>query len=360
MSKSNLDDQKRTHEILGAPTTGRSETILKLGTGRFLLAVGIVLLGSLLGKTSAAHANPAEPLAVLTPEVLQHPVCIFVRSRQCPQSPRTQNPACDFRYDYHGPDGRFHAISGDEMFQMLPRSAPVLILVHGSFVDFEEEPELLQTCEWIRSAAPDQPLLVLCYRWPSDIGWKAILGSIAVCQLAHRAEFNGFYLSQLINRVPPGNSVSLLGHSHGCRMIAAALHLLSGGRVKGKSLPPCDWSERCLRVTFFSAAMDHDWLNPGERYDLAINRMCWLQNHRHTCDWALLTYPGRYPGSACALGKTGFTRKDLKRLGWQATKIEQITGQGKLNWGHFLSSYLKDRAIKPRVLSNIYSPCCCP
>jgi hypothetical protein len=336
---------------------------VKRGTWTYPLAIGFLLIGNVLGgidRASAAQPARAGAPVLLTPDLFERPLCIFIRSQECPQAPSSAEPACNFLYDYPGQDGLYHPVSGDLLFQMLPKDMPVLILIHGSFVDFEEEPDLLETFEWIRQGAPDRPLLVLCYRWPSAVGCKVILGSIAICELAQRSEFHGFYLAQLINQIPSENSVRLLGHSHGCRMIASALHLLSGGRVDGITLKPSSWSNRCMRVTFFSAAIDHDWLNPGQKYDLAIHRMCWLQNHTHRLDWALLTYPLRYPGSSRALGQLGFTRKDLRRLGCQALKIQQLNGQGILLWGHALKSHLDDPAIRPFVFSNIYSPCSCP
>lgn len=239
---------------------------------------------------------------------------------------------------------------------MLPAKIPVVILVHGSFVDFEEEPELLKTYEWIRKGAPEKPMLVLCYRWPSSVGCKVVLGSLAVCELAHRAEFNGFYLASLINRVPDENPIRLMGHSHGCRMISSALHLLSGGKVDNMHLRPGEWSNRGMRAMFFSAAIDHDWLNPGECYGLAMNRICWLQNQTHSLDWALLTYPFRYPGSRRALGQSGFTKRDRRRLGPQAAKIQQFNGEGPLLWGHGLKSHLKARGVRQRVDNMIFSP----
>ncbi len=293
----------------------------------------------------------------LTPEHFQKPVCIFVRSRGCPQSPGPGMPVCNFDYQYFGPDGLFHPISGESIFQQLPAGVPVLMMIHGSFVDFEDEPLLLYNFEWIRSAAPHRPLLVLCYRWPSNVGCcGAWLGTFAVCAMAQRSEFHGFYLAQLINQIPPANPVRLMGHSHGCRMISSALHLLSGGEVNGRRLPAWSLSNRPFRVSFFSAAIDHDWFNPGQKYDQAIHRMCWLQNFKHTLDWALLTYPGRYPGSSRALGQTGLTRKDVRRLGAEACKVQDIkNGTGALLWGHGMKSHLAD-SIKPLVLSNIYGP----
>ncbi len=334
------------------------------GFRRNFLALAVLLaVFFLLGEpTSQAHAKESRcagaPM-VLTPEHFEKPICLFVRSRQCPQSAQSTEPACNFLYDYYDEDGLYHPVSEESIFRLMPKQVPVLIIVHGSFMSLEEDPKLYEAYQWIQAGAPDQPLVVFCYRWPSAVGCKALLGSVAVCELAQRAEFNGFYLAQLINDIPDQNPVRLLGHSHGCRMIASALHLLSGGRVDGKTLKPSSFSNRSMRVTFFSAAMDHDWFNPGQCYDLAFHRMCWMQNHKHTCDWALLTYPFRYPGSSRALGQIGFTRKDRQKLGDQAEKIQQCDdgkGQGLLKYGHGLKSYLRDPATKTAVLSNIYSP----
>ncbi len=338
---------------------GRGQIIVNRRMGRWALTM--LLLAGGLGKglpEAAADVSCAGAPVALTPEHFTEPVCVFVRSRGCPQSHGLNVPVCNFDYEYYGPDKGFHPVSGEALFQVLPPGIPVLILIHGSFVDYEDEPELLYSFEWIRSGVPHQPLLVLCYRWPSDVSCcKALLGTFAVCQMAQRSEFHGFYLVQLINQIPAENPVRLIGHSHGCRMISSALHLLSGGKVDGRPLPPCSLSNRAFRVSFFSAALDHDWFNPGQKYDQAIHRMCWLQNFKHTLDWALLTYPGRYPGSSRALGQTGFTRKDLRRLGPETCKIQDIkNGQGMLLWGHGMKSHLTDD-IKPLVLSNMLSPC---
>ena len=125
-------------------------------------------------------------------------------------------------------------------------------MIHGSFVDFEDEPDLLYNFEWIRSGAPHRPLLVLCYRWPSSIGCcGAWLGTFAVCAMAQRSEFHGFYVAQLINKISPANPVRLMGHSHGCRMISSALHLLSGGAVNGRRLPACSSVEPAVPGLIF-------------------------------------------------------------------------------------------------------------
>ena len=334
--------------------------IVKQGMWNLPLAIGCFLIGIFAAGPSQARADgqPCTGAPVtLTAEHFERPLCIFARSRECPQAANFNCPNCNFLYEYYGPDGRYHPVQEDAVFSMLPEDVPVVILVHGSFVELEEEPYLVETYEWLRNGARDKPLLVICYRWPSAIGWKVLLGCFGVEQLAQRAEFNGFYLAQLLNRIPRNNCVKLIGHSHGCRMISAALHLLSGGKVDGMALHPAEWTNRAFRVTFFAAAMDHDWLNPGHKYGFAIHRMCWLQNHKHCLDWALLTYPWRYPGSSRALGQSGFTRKDLRLLGDQAAKIEQLDdGRGDSRmWGHALNSYLGEITITPIILNNVFS-----
>ncbi len=128
---------------------------MKRGHAIWLFALGFLFWGSLAGEVMAKSGDPLErigpPVSIL-PEHFSQPLCIFVRSQECPQTAGTAEPACNFQYHYPGPDGLYHPVNGEELFQSLPSGVPVLILIHGSFVDFEEEPELLEAFEWIRGS----------------------------------------------------------------------------------------------------------------------------------------------------------------------------------------------------------------
>ena len=104
------------------------------------------------------------------------------------------------------------------------------IVVHGSFTNWKG---LCDDCgpvfRWIRSAAPSRPLTVVFFTWPSS-GPITYEPHLDVAILGMRASFNSVYLGDLVARIPPGHPICIIGHSHGARMTAAALHLLGAAR----------------------------------------------------------------------------------------------------------------------------------
>ena len=156
----------------------------------------------------------------------------------------------------------FYHVGGGTGTQLLNRAAfaasltpgvPVCIVVHGSFTNWKSLcDDCVPVLRWIRSGAPQRPLHVLFYTWPSE-GGITYEPHIDVGILGARASFNGVYLAELVARIPPGHPVCLVGHSHGARLVAAALHVLGGGEVDNVRLtwpaPPdlhfavCSWPE---------------------------------------------------------------------------------------------------------------------
>lgn len=121
------------------------------------------------------------------------------------------------------------------------------------------------------------PLNFIYFTWPSEGPFSLVpnnpFSTAIPCLdfgvLGRRAELNGFYLADLIGSLPGPTTVSLIGHSLGARTIATGLHLLGGGTVHGKARwNPADCGHR-IRVVLAAAAIEHDWLNPGDRYGCA-------------------------------------------------------------------------------------------
>ncbi len=88
------------------------------------------------------------------------------------------------------------------------------------------------------------------------------------------------------------------------------------------TVPRC--SGRRIRVVYTASAIDHDWLNPEERYGRALCCVECLINLRNAKDPALQIYPLRRIGSSRALGLAGFTSKDRREL--EHTDPEFATG----------------------------------
>ncbi len=79
--------------------------------------------------------------------------------------------------------------------------------------------------------------------------------------------------------------------------------------------------ERRIRAVFGAGAIDQHWLNPGERYGCALNRVEWLLNIRNRMDGVLNLYPLLDPFLHRAIGQAGFRRRDLRRIGGNVVKI---------------------------------------
>ncbi|HET6328147.1 MAG TPA: hypothetical protein VFG04_25915, partial [Planctomycetaceae bacterium] len=285
-------------------------------------------------------AAPAQPLAeerrtfqpapVPTPDLSiapQSPVVMpcddeywIASSWRCRQT-APHGCACGDLDFYHVGGGGSQLLNRESFAASLTPGVPVCIVVHGSFTNWKG---LCDDCapvlRWIRSGAPGRPLHVLFYTWPSQ-GGITYEPHIDVGILGCRASFNGVYLAELVARIPPGHPVCLIGHSHGARLVASALHVLGGGEVDNVRLnwpaPP----DLRVRGVLVAGALDHHWLDPGQRFDMALCRTESLLVLRNDHDIVLTFYPLRRPFSKRALGERGLSGRDVRRLGAMSSKV---------------------------------------
>ncbi|MCA9069276.1 MAG: hypothetical protein KDA84_10155, partial [Planctomycetaceae bacterium] len=154
-----------------------------------------------------------------------------------------------------------------------------------------------------------------------------------------RAEFNGCYLAKLIAQFPAEAQVSFFGHSFGTRVVSAALQVMAGG-----SLPSCDFRYqpkelRSYRAVFAAAAIDRNWLNPGQRYGRAMTVIDWLLNLKNGADIVINLYPLRGWFARQALGRVGFSPSDRLRMGSLASRIYEWDVTMGIGAGHAWSFY---------------------
>ncbi len=267
----------------------------------------------------------------------------------------------------------FHATSNcypresciHEFASSLQPGVPVLIVVHGSWVPWENLlTDAYQTYHWIRNAAPDRPLNVVFFTWPSDTV-STHLAHIDVAILGRRAGFNGHYLSQMIQHIPSQFPVCLMGHSHGGRAVASALHLMGGGEVQGKSIQAPEqriaYDVECqpelpnnLRAIFVAAAFDHHWLNPDEKYGKGLCPVEAVLNVTNPKDLALRLYAFRKPFGDEAIGATGFTRKNRSTYGWMNAKAREVDVSKLLGFRHKWPHYNRRPEISCALVPYIF------
>jgi len=242
---------------------------------------------------------------------------------------------------------------GDLGRNMAP-GVPVLICIHGSFVDWESNfKESAEAYQWIRRAAPHLPLQVIFFSWPSD-GPYTHITPLDVAIRGERAEFNGFHVAQVVASLPESCPVSFLGHSHGCRVILSALHIAGGGVVQDLCFRYDLGQNRRYRVVLAAAAVDHNWLNPGERYDHALVRCEALLTLINREDLPIAVYPLHRPGALRALSRVGLTDRDRRLLGGQAVKASEFDVTCIVGRDHLWPGYYRCPQIATSIAPYVY------
>lgn len=251
----------------------------------------------------------------------------------------------------------FRPSSLAELSSQLQPGIPVCIVVHGSFVDLPNaSSESVCTWKWLKNAGMGQPLQVIYFYWPS---FKKISLTVQcdVNQLGLQAARNGYYLAELIQHIPPQCPTCLIGHSHGTRLIASGMHLMSGGTVQGISHRFARAHGRRIRSVFLASAIDHDWLNPGHKYDRALYSMECLLNLTNERDGALRIYPLRLPLVAKrALGLRGLTQTDRYRLGPVGHKVTDYSVANMIGREHLWPFYFRQSQVAATMRNYVYFP----
>lgn len=277
----------------------------------------------------------------------------IVNLRNCPQFSQRKSPGCCRQFLHHTPDGCLRVSSHAEFLATLAPGTPVCMMIHGSYLEWKgAKVDAKNTFRWVRGAAPHLPLHFAYITWPGDPKFPPF----DICILGRQSARNGFHLANLIRTIPAHHPISLIGHSHGTRMALSTLHLLNGGEVQGHQISRGCCSPHRLRVILAAAAVDHHWLNPGERYGNALPLTECLLNLRTRRDRALAFYPLRKPFSAASLGRKGFTRRDISKMGPLAPRVTEIDVTPLVGNHHFWQFYSKDPGLAQMVMPYIYFP----
>ena len=283
--------------------------------------------------------------------------CWIVSTHASPQSFRRSPPAfCPGVLRYERGQGTRPADFA-ELCRSLTPGIPVCINVHGSLVTWQDVCLQSQmTWHWLRSASSGNPVQLINLTWPSD---RPVLSPTVVLDInlfGRRAARNGWYLAELIRHIPPECPICLVGHSHGARLIASAMHLMAGGIVQGVRHPISRAQDRRIRIVFAAAAIKHNWLNPGERYGRTLCSAECLINICNSQDLALHLHPLRHPFSGSALGTTGFTKGDRRDLGGWSRRVFDYDVARWLGHRHIWPNYYRQPHLAMLIRNYVYFP----
>lgn len=331
-----------------------------------VVAMWILLSTSWLACAQTLPNLPATPVSVAAPVLTSgaNPQPVIVRgpcdpdywivSTRCVKDSIEVGQAVNYQvYRFDGPNpGRGSSL--DELLASLQPGVPVCFMAHGSFVTWDSMlSDSAMTYRWLRNAAPCQPVHIIFYTWASDED-GGCFPFLRVNRLGRRASLNGFYLADLVTRVSADHPICLIGHSHGTRMVTAALHSMGGGAVEGRLLANGPQPPRNIRVVLAAAAIDHHWLNPDDRFGLALCQAEAVINLRNHADVPLQLYPLRRPISAQALAITGFTRGDRSTMGEQNLKIIDYNVADLVGVGHIWFHYYSQPRIADAIRHYVY------
>jgi hypothetical protein len=206
---------------------------------------------------------------------------------------------------------------------------PVLIQVQGNLTTPDVAlGGLLWTHTWLdhhQALPPD--VVVIAFDWPSERIYPTEVRDVNA--KAPRAELAGYHLARFVQAFPAHSRVCLLGHSYGGRVVASALHLLGGGSVRG-------WHDKTevrlhesrpdlhVRAVMIEGSGDHNWFNPGEKFDRVLAGCEGLLNLYNRRDRVLQLYPLQVDSQwRRSFGQVGLLPADLARLGPLAERYEQ-------------------------------------
>jgi len=277
-----------------------------------------------------------------------------ISSRKCPQHQLVDRFEECFEFFHQGDTPGLKRAGPADFYGSLQPGVPICFVIHGSYMTFSQAVvESAGAYRWLRSAAPALPVHFVFFTWPSDQDLTYVI-PVDMLALGLRASFNGVYLGRVISQIPASNPISFVGHSHGSRVTAATLHLFGGGEVDGYTLPASGQGHRRFRAVLAAGAIDHHWLNPGQRYGQALPQTESLLNLRNSADIALGFYPLRYPFTAAALGRSGFSQHDIWYLGAQNGKLNELDVAPILGNAHNWPNYYREPTLAAALVPYVY------
>lgn len=230
---------------------------------------------------------------------------------------------------------------------------PTLIYVHGNRVNWQDSSQYgwqvyqaLAQCE----NAPERMRFVI-WTWPSD----QIRGPLRdIRAKADRANDETYFLGWFLSQQDPSVPIGLLGYSYGARVVTGGLHLLSGASLWGTSLPDSARERVPARVALLAAAVDHDWICPGNSHGEALKQVDHMLVLYNQCDPALQ----RYHWVDCcsrpsALGYLGVAQEALGPYG---SLVDQQNVTATIGRSHSEDNYFRMTHLREEVCRAIFHP----
>lgn len=233
-----------------------------------------------------------------------------------------------------------------ESFLRAQSNIPTMLFSHGNSLKHEAA---MESCAMVytRLRICPGPKMLVFWSWPSEIYYnRPLIRPILLAKSNIRikyvfAEHQGYYIAKLVNMMSTAQPLTLCGHSYGGVTVISALHFLGGGSIDQLSPPACicKIGTRCnVRAALISAAFDCDALQPGQRYDRAMDTVEQLYNTYNDSDATLKRWPTHSLRGQQAIGFTGLC---AHCLGENCPKVMQDHLTSEVGRSHYITEHLE-------------------
>lgn len=229
-----------------------------------------------------------------------------------------------------------------------PVDQPMLFYVHGNRVDScEAIGRGLNLYHGLLDCSGAARTRFVIWSWPSD----QVHGQVQdVRAKAARTNIEGSYFAWLLSQIEPATPVSIASYSFGARVTSGALHVLSGGKLAGCTLPSHSLRPPgTMRVSMSAAALHNHWLQPGGCHELALDQMERLLVQYNPRDPVLKRY--RFiekRARPVALGYTGMYADETL-----ATWIEQRNVSYAIGRSHVEARYTSSPGVMQQLRETL-------
>ena len=256
--------------------------------------------------------------------------------RDCPQE-LGSDPGPFLRTARLDSRGRMSVRDAAEL-HALATTKPIIFLVHGSYVSESRAiADGLRMRDDLETAgAITDDAAVVVFDWPCELERANFIRDAN--DKARLSFVAAYHLARFLQGFPSESRISMIGHSHGGLIIMGVLHLLAGGTLdngeEATVLSAAGPNLRMRAVVIASASARH-WLDPGERFGMALAACEGFLCLYNPLDPVLAVHPfGRYSERRRALGRSGMSRREQERLGSLAGRYRERSIARQLGLRH--------------------------
>jgi hypothetical protein len=275
--------------------------------GRWVIAVLIALSASLLsGKPATAGGGAAERSG---DELWLIDCRAMTTVRSATQ--KVGQRLLTWRFDQAS--RKWQSVPQQQFLEAAGVVMPTCVWVHGDRVDCDRAfgigREVYQ--QLVGTGEDMAPFRFVIWSWPSAQELRGRPLKDARIKAA-RSDAAGYSLAWTLDKFDSATPLSLLGFSFGARVVTGAVHVTAGGQLGGYGIALDDDRPAAgYHVVLMAAAVDNNWLLPGQKHDQAIYRIHQLLLLNNCQDWVLKRYHLLKCGNGCqALGYTGLSVPD--------------------------------------------------